>query len=118
MLAATFLISVIFLVGAQNVPNYQERYIYLSEDDNVCLYRPVGDYIKLAVNVEGGVGRTLDAWVSTGCSNYYITYARQIIPMKTWSYITHIGTTYFTNIFRFNEESRKEYREGILIGII
>lgn len=59
----------------------------------------------------------MEAHCLTGCSNWYITYAQQITTMDYWTYITHVGK-FYTNYFRFNEDSRRVYKEGILTGII
>lgn len=76
-----FVISTIILLGVSDVPNYQERAIYLGEKDNVCRFGEISDRIFLRVNLDGVVTRTFNISGWTSCSDGYIRYAKQMTPM-------------------------------------
>ena len=108
-------ISTIILLGVSDLPNYQERAIYLGEKDNVCRFGEVSDSVYLRVNLDGMVTRTFNISGATSCSDGYFRYAKQITPMTGW---LHCSRGCVDEEIYFSDTTKRVFYGGELFKMI
>lgn len=81
-------ISTIIFVALCDLDNFQQRDIYLGENDNVCVYHEGSDRIKLIANLDGIETKIFDADGRTWCKPWGWKYFQQIAPVPFWDYMS------------------------------
>jgi len=94
--------------------NYQERAIYLGEDDNLCRCGDQYDRINLAINLDDSEVLNINAGGHTFCDPSTLPYSAAIMPAKIYHYVD----PYKQHKIEFNEETRYVYLYGFVIKII
>lgn len=93
-------------------PNYQERIIYIDEDDNVCRFGENWDTLWLNIDIDGTNSTRFAVWAKTGCRDGISGWNR-IAPMSYWT------SNAFDNYYlQFNEETSYLGQNGVYLGII
>jgi len=83
------LFILLMIIGCINGQlGYQQRAIYLSRDDNVCVFGELSDKLQVVVNIDG---ETTIEHISTGntiCNPFAMRIEDKIHPGVYWSCIT------------------------------
>jgi hypothetical protein len=72
-------------VICQTNPNFQDRILYYSESDNVCLSGERSDTINLTLILNYSETMRIKAAGATSCNDWKIRYSQQIQPGTRWS---------------------------------
>ena len=76
-----------------DLQNFQDRAIYLGENDNVCRESGSPDKIRIIANLDGGETKEMVGDGLTICHKGYIRYADAISTIDSWSYLSQGGVS-------------------------
>lgn len=106
---------IILFVGVFSQDNFQQRYIYAGEQDNVCHFGEQSDLIRLKINIDGFETKTIVTFGDTQCDNWILTDALRIIPADYWLAISEDSKEYYLT---FTDETKRIYMGGALLTIV
>lgn len=76
------------LIVVRTVPNYQERILYDSfDEDNLCDNGQEDDKMILNFNLDGFKQKRIVASGKTGCSQWIVEGWQRTMPVDYWAYI-------------------------------
>jgi hypothetical protein len=107
-------ISIIILVGVTSQDNFQQRYIYAGENDNVCHFGQRSDLIRIKISIDDFQIKTVVGYGFTLCDNWIRTDALRIMPASCWIASSEDSKEYFLS---FSDETKRTYMGGVLFLI-
>ncbi len=107
-------ISTIVLV-ASSQPSYQERAIYLSNNDNICHFdAALEDQLYLILSINGSPSEKIQQWGMCNCRMHGWTDAERISSTYSFSYINeNLG-----DWIMFKQEVKYNYLYSFLHSIV
>lgn len=93
-------------------PNYQQRAIYYSEQDNVCRFGERSDQVNLIINLNDRETLRRTVRGNTGCDQWTLRYANAISPSP---YLYLLNNDEKMN---FHQEAIRKYSFGVLSHLI
>lgn len=112
MSQALFLILMLLALPCAAQPNYQERSLYLGEEDNVCIVGDQYDLINLVINVDDSEILKLTANGYTLCFDWVMPYYRALSPSDGFIYVDD------SHRIIFKEETTYLDHRGVIYNIV